>query len=109
MFGLHRHSRLLKFSGFREESTLKATPSGYSIPELGRSGRQYQLCYNLKGVFEGGGLGSTVWRMQEAAFYHRFDVIGGNMLWIVTKGRLDIHRLFGQMTGTGATPENKKF
>ncbi|KAJ0373429.1 hypothetical protein COL26b_008428, partial [Colletotrichum chrysophilum] len=47
--------------------------------------------------------------IRPAAFYHRFDVEGGNALWIVTKGGLDIQDRFKELTGKDARPEDKSF
>jgi len=49
-FGAQSDPRDLRFSGFQEQTMLKTPQPGIEIPELGRSGRQFQLCYNLKGV-----------------------------------------------------------
>ncbi|KAF0331892.1 hypothetical protein GQ607_001012 [Colletotrichum asianum] len=38
-----------------------------------------------------------------------FDVVGGNALWIVTKGGLDIQDRFKELTGKDARPEDKSF
>ncbi|KAK1849034.1 hypothetical protein CCHR01_08372, partial [Colletotrichum chrysophilum] len=47
--------------------------------------------------------------IRPAAFYHGFDVEGGNALWIVTKGGLDIQDRFKELTGKDARPEDKSF
>src|SRR4051812_6406937 len=50
VFGRQSDARDLRFSGFREQ-TLFSNPSLMpSEPGLGRSGVQFQLCYNLKSV-----------------------------------------------------------
>ncbi|KAF2095019.1 hypothetical protein NA57DRAFT_79509 [Rhizodiscina lignyota] len=108
-FGFSGSSRLLKFSSFREHTSLRVPQPGSAIPQLGRSGRQFQLCYNLKGTWQMGVPDDVVWMAQEAAFYHQFDVLSGNMLWIVTKGRLDLHSRIKDWTNVSENPDNRAF
>ncbi|KAH6699840.1 hypothetical protein BKA61DRAFT_582692 [Leptodontidium sp. MPI-SDFR-AT-0119] len=48
VFGSDIHPRDLRFSDFPEQTLLSNTPRGVIAPELGRSGRQFQMCYNIK-------------------------------------------------------------
>jgi hypothetical protein len=113
VFGLQSEARDLRFSSFREQKNLKLQHGSSGIDNLGRSGKHYQLCYNLKGVafkFEDPEDHSkNQWSIRQAAFYHQLDVVGGNALWIVTKGGLDIQQRFKELTGNGARPEDKAF
>jgi hypothetical protein len=113
VFGLQSEARDLRFSSFREQKNLKLQHGSSGIDSLGRSGKHYQLCYNLKGVtfkFEDPKDHSkNQWSIRQAAFYHQLDVVGGNALWIVTKGGLDIQQRFKELTGNGARPEDKAF
>ncbi|KZL78222.1 hypothetical protein CT0861_07799 [Colletotrichum tofieldiae] len=76
----HGRDRELRFSGFRTDKTLVNPISGTAIHELGRSGRRYQLCFNLKTVSlkEQGD-----WKIRQAVFHHQFDVGQGTQLWII--------------------------
>ncbi|KAJ0163381.1 hypothetical protein CTA2_3082 [Colletotrichum tanaceti] len=76
----HGRDRELRFSGFRTDKTLTDPVEGTKIPELGRSVRRYQLCFNLKTVSpkDGGN-----WKIRQAVFHHQFDVVRGTQLWIV--------------------------
>jgi hypothetical protein len=111
VFGAQSDPRDLRFSGFREQTMIKDPPRGLAM--LGRSGRQFQLCYNLKGVTlnknnkENNKL--SEWSIRQAAIHHQFDVVNGTTLWIVTKGRLDIQQRFKQLTGRDGRPEDKSF
>jgi hypothetical protein len=113
VFGQQSELRDLRFSSFREQKTLKTQHVSSGIDSLGRSGRQYQLCYNLKGVTlkfqDPDDPSNNQYSIRQAAFYHKFDVVGGNALWIVTKGGLDIQQRFKELTGNGARPEDKAF
>ena len=50
VFGIQSRPRDLRFSGFHEQTMLSNSRQGQMELDLGRSGRQYQLCYNLKTV-----------------------------------------------------------
>ncbi|KAL8946446.1 MAG: hypothetical protein Q9222_007161 [Ikaeria aurantiellina] len=109
VFGLSKDARELRFSGFREQTMLK-TPSGSMVcSSLGRSGRQFQICYNIKGVtwIEAGR--TAQWSIRQAAFHHQFDVDEGTTLWIVTKGTLDIKDRVQHLTGKDGRPEDRAF
>ncbi|ERF69788.1 hypothetical protein EPUS_07044 [Endocarpon pusillum Z07020] len=113
VFGQQSSSRELRFSGFREQVLLSKPVKGLSMPSLGRSGRQYQLCYNLKSVACLSAADTTLkqkeWSIRQAAFYHQFDVGHGTTLWIVTKGDLEIKERLQEMTGKDGRPEDRAF
>ena len=106
-------ARELRFSGFREQTTLATPLKGSYIPELGRSGRQFQLCYNLKGV-KCLSTPDTItklkeWTIRQAAFHHQFDVVDGTTLWITAKGDLEIKSRVQDMTGKDGRVEDRAF
>lgn len=114
IFGAQEESRDLRFSGFREQTLLRDPPAGVVADELGRSGRQFQLCYNLAGVTNsklhvGAELKYDQWSIRQAAIHHQFDVVHGTTLWIVTKGRKDLQQLFKELTGKDGRSEDKTF
>ena len=78
VFGGQSDAKDLRFSGFREQIRLKAPDSGHSAPELARSGKHFQICYNLKGVQhkkeDAENAKLDEWSVRDAAIYHRFDV-----------------------------------
>ncbi|KAF7531297.1 hypothetical protein G7054_g8991 [Neopestalotiopsis clavispora] len=80
-------NRELRFSGFRSELYLTNPEPGLIMPELGRSGRHFQINYNLKTVafkekIEDSGPVSSLWKIRQAAIHHQFDVGSGVQLWI---------------------------
>lgn len=113
VFGAQSDAADLRFSGFREQTIMKDPPRGPAIPDLGRSGRHFQLCYILKGVTlkrkSDENTKLDEWSIRQAAVYHQFDVVYGTLLWIVTKGRRDIQERFKEMTGKDGRPEDKTF
>jgi hypothetical protein len=112
-FGAQSDPRDLRFSGFQEQTMLKSPQPGIGIPELGRSGRQFQLCYNLKGVTlkksDPENFKLDDWSIRQAAIHHQFDIVHGTTLWIVTKGNKDLQQRFKELTGTDGRPEDKSF
>ena len=113
VFGAQSDAKDLRFSGFREQTMISDPPRAPTIPALGRSGRHFQLCYNLKGVsFKKKNLENiklNEWSIRQAAVYHQFDVVTGKTLWIVTKGRLDIQQRFKELTASTGRPEDRSF
>ncbi|EXJ79745.1 hypothetical protein A1O3_08028 [Capronia epimyces CBS 606.96] len=113
VFGAQSEPRDRRFSGFREQSTLSDPPRGLAIPSLGRSGRQYQLCYNLKSVAlvskDATNPRFHEWSIRPAVIHHQFDIVTGTSLWIVTKGNRDLHERYKELTGNEARPEDRSF
>ncbi|TLD20995.1 hypothetical protein E2P81_ATG08659 [Venturia nashicola] len=110
VFGEYSDQRDLRFSGFREQSLMKEAQSGLVVPELGRSGRQFQLCYNLKSASlvkaDKAAPTTNEWSIRQAAIHHQFDIIYGTTLWIVTKGHLDLQQRFKELTVREGRPED---
>ncbi|RDI79394.1 hypothetical protein Vi05172_g10588 [Venturia inaequalis] len=110
VFGEYSDQRDLRFSGFREQSSMKETQTGLVVPGLRRSGRQFQLCYNLKcaSLIKSNKEApiKNVWSIQQAAIHHQFDVIEGTTLWIITKGHLDLQQRFKELTVRDGRPED---
>jgi hypothetical protein len=83
-----------RFSAFKQQCVISDPPQLQCVDRLPRSGRQYQICYNLCSVWSN----STIveppshnnWYTQQAAFHHQFDIATGHSLWITTKGDLEI-------------------
>ncbi len=89
----------LSLSSFLHQTSLSTPPMTALLSDLGRSGRQFQLCYNLKTVCRDTSF-STLWPGQEwvvheAVFYHQFDVEEGTALWIVAHKNPSIREKFG--------------
>ena len=109
VFGLSKNARELRFSGFREQLSLKTSASNPAIPSLGRSGRSFQLCYNLKGVARISMETPIEWSIRQVAIHHQFDVSEGTALWIITKGDLEIKDRVKALTGKEGRAEDRAF
>jgi hypothetical protein len=113
VFGSQSEPRDLRFSGFREQTALKSPACGPAVPSLGRSGRQIQLSFNLKGVAciypDGNNMQNKYWSLRQAAIHHQFDVELGTTLWIITKGNLELKERIQEITGADGRPEDRSF
>jgi hypothetical protein len=83
------------FSGFRDETHLESPSKELSIPELGRSGQHFQLCYNLKTPKS---KRKGEWTILQAAIHHQFDVKEGTAFWMITQARLDLYHDINRLT-----------
>ena len=76
----------MRFSGFRSEVYLQNPEKGVIIDDLKRSGRRYQLCYNLKTVvlksLDPKDPVAGLWKIRQAAVHHQLDIGSGTQLWI---------------------------
>ena len=114
VFGLSAKPRELRFSCFREQTLLAGSLRHITaVPEMGRSGQQFQLCYNLKAPFCSSGSTSAPkereWSIRQVAVHHQFDTIEGTTLWIIAKGNLELKDLVQNMTGKTGRPEDRAF
>lgn len=113
VFGAQIKARDLRFSGFRHYTSLEKSARILSIPALGRSGRQYQLCYNLKAVACKPTRSTDVleqqWSIRHGSFHHQFDIVEGTALWIVAQGHLTIKERIVDMTSSRGRPEDRAF
>lgn len=85
-FGRQEHQQDSHFSGFRHDNSLNPLDRGLSVRELGRSGREIRLCYNLHSVEKSSVQAYLPWSIRQTAVYHSFDVETGRSLWINVKG-----------------------
>lgn len=113
VFGTQDEPRDLRFSSFREQTLISKPARGPAVPCLGRSGRQFQLCYNLKASNctspAGTKLQSKEWSIRQAAIHHQFDVETGTSLWIVTKGDKEIKDRIEELNGPDGRADEKNF
>ncbi|XTI86036.1 hypothetical protein V2W45_1306373 [Cenococcum geophilum] len=121
IFGQQDDARELRFSGFRYQifwSSRRVTinPGGPCVSELGRSGRYFQISYNLKTVIDAAEFKKPPpspeeqeWSIRQAAFHHQFDVETGVTLWITTSGHDDIQKRVQELTGPRGRPEDHSF
>jgi hypothetical protein len=112
LFGRRCSPHDIRYSGF--SSTILGAPiTGQDVPELGRSGQQYQMCYNLKTIdclsTPGTDLKLQEWSIRQAAMCHQFDVKYGTTLWMLTKGGLELKERIQDLTGKDGRIEDRSF
>ncbi|KAK8038982.1 hypothetical protein PG993_007393 [Apiospora rasikravindrae] len=94
LFGEKSQPNDLIFSGFSAQPIMTKPVSGRAVDGLGRSGKQYQLCYNLKcanmKMKHPTDFTSDEWSIHQAVIHHQFDVVGGETLWLVVKRGMDL-------------------
>jgi hypothetical protein len=103
--GKQEYARDFHFSGLREESRLGAKQRGLNIPELGRSGNEIRLCYNLRSVERSEGQLDLRWSIRQSAVYHSFDLKSGKSLWINVK---DNKLIYNRMLEASILPSISK-
>ena len=109
VFGVQEKPRDIRFGGFRSSTSLEQAQTSLAIPFLGRSGRTFRLCYNLKAPERNlSDLGK--WSIRQAAIFHHFDVETGTALWLLTKGELEpLRSRINYLTGPKGRPEDRSF
>lgn len=74
-----QHRTRLSDNGFKKSSR------GLAVPDLGWSGRDLQLCYNLK-CAERSSQGDWPWSIRDCVVDHSFDVEFVRITWVIFKG-----------------------
>ncbi|KAK3985065.1 hypothetical protein QBC44DRAFT_251306 [Cladorrhinum sp. PSN332] len=97
---------ITRFTGFRARKDLEAPPPMLVMEGLKRSGQQFEVVYNLKGVTM---IRQNEWVIRNAVFYHRFDLITARAVWIVTKAGLDILGRYKDLTSAIGRQEDRSF
>jgi hypothetical protein len=104
VFQRHEKPRHIRFSSFRDQDLVSSNqPNLMELLKLGRSGRQYQICYNLKSVeqFE------NKWSVRQAAAHHQFDFKNGNTLWMFAQGHWDLQGQLNAMISPTWVPGDR--
>lgn len=113
VYGTRDEDRELRFTGFRTRTTLQNPIRGCTIPDLQRSGRQHEICYNLKAVAvkESGKSQHprNRWKIRQAAVYHRFDLGSGTALWIIGDPRETVKDDLKDVLPAGPVPNEFNF
>lgn len=105
----------LRFSGFKERlllSPVSTGPRGLNLPQLGLSGRSFQICFNLKSVSLKKSVGVRErwqWSARQAVFHHQFDTGHGTSLWIMTSARDDIQKRIQELVGENGDEGDRSF
>ena len=108
-FGNRQYAQDFSFSGFKHEDQFSDVDCGLKIPELGWSGRDFQLCYNLKSAEPSTGQPEWPWSIRQSALYHSFDLETGRTTWIIMKGDQLLKKRIKLATGSRGLSETSLF
>ncbi|KAE9381938.1 hypothetical protein N431DRAFT_360451, partial [Stipitochalara longipes BDJ] len=103
-FGKQDYPKDFHFSGLYNETHLSDDQPSLSLPDLGRSGTGFQMCYNLKSVESSSSQPQFPWSMRQLAVYHSFDVVSGKSFWTMIKGDALIKRRIKAATDPRSYP-----
>lgn len=106
-FGKQQYTQDFQFSGFRCEDRLSTDEKGLELPQLGRSGRDLRMCYNLKSVEHSKGQKEWPWSIRQTAAYHSFDIETGKAFWVIIKGDLLMKKRIEAVTKSGGSQAPK--
>ena len=84
-FGFQSNAQDPYYSGFFQRTRLSPSGLTFIVPELGWSGQEIQICYNLKSA-EKSGSDPTDWSIRPCAVHHTFDIGNTRANWLVIKG-----------------------
>ena len=105
-FGKQEYNDDFQFSGFRSDDRLAINDRGLDLPDIGRSGRDIRMCYNLKSVEQSEGQKQWPWSIRQTALYHSFDTETGHAFWIFIKGDQLMRRRIEAATNHGKPRSN---
>ena len=108
-FGKQYYAQDFNFSGFQYENYLTESNRGLGIPELGWSGRDIRMCYNLKSVEPSESDPDWPWSVRQTAVHHAFDVDNGRSTWIIIKGNQLMKKRIKLSTESPSLPELSSF
>ncbi|KIW02925.1 uncharacterized protein PV09_05971 [Verruconis gallopava] len=115
-FGFQIQQKNLHFTGFCEYISVGGPTSPVADASLGRSGKFFQLCYNLKSTGvdtvrpqETDDLKSKARSFRQVAVHHQFDLENGNSFWILTHGHWDVMKEAADLLGSKGKAEDKDF
>jgi hypothetical protein len=127
VFGQEDRPRNLHYSDFRKQLALEQSVQGLYLPDMRRSGKGYQMCYNLKSVgtdedklnsmesdpekrkYLPGEKKITTRVFRQVAVHHQMDTENGTALWIFTHGRWDVAKRVGTFVGDNGRPEDRDY
>lgn len=85
-FGKQDIPRDFRFSSFKRVAHQSKTPGVWDVPQLGRSGQGYHICYNMKSVERKSSNAHMPWSLEQTVVYHSYDTLTGQAFWIILKG-----------------------
>jgi len=93
-YGRRKNEQDFSACAFRAEARLSQKHPSLPLSELGRSGRQFELCYTLRTIED-----PKQWTMRQTATYHSFDVVTGRAFWLIIKANGIVRERIQEATG----------
>lgn len=100
-FGKREHAEDFYFGALKIDDRSSIPPSAVKIQELGRSGRQYQLCYNLRCVEPYNADDEWPWSIRQCSIFHSFDIENGRTVWLTIKGNQRVRKRIEEAVNSG--------
>lgn len=107
-FGKQEHPEDPFYSNFEERTRLDSTVRGKVIPELGWSGFDTSVCYNIRSI-ERSDKQSWPWSIRQCAIHHLFDIQSGRSTWVVVKGNNLMESRLQSATGERGPPATRNY
>ena len=108
-FGQQARAQDFHYSCFRQRTRLSSSRQGLKIIELGWSGRDFQVCYNIKSVESSSSQTPWPWSIRHCAISHSFDVENIRPTWIIVKGDRLIEKRIHAATSDRGPPQFRNF
>jgi hypothetical protein len=116
VFGFQIRQRDLHFTRFYEDMSFEMPNPGLVSSDLKRSGKFFQMCYNLKSVGidevkkdDFGGDNFKARSFRQVVIHHSFDISNGRALWVLTHGNWDVMRAANKLINSGGRPQDKDY
>ena len=107
-FGQQEHPEDPFYSNFEERTRLDSTERGKQIQELGWSGFDISVCYNIRSI-EKSDKQKWPWSVRQCAIHHLFDVQSGRSTWVVVKGNDLMESRLQSATGERGPPATRNY
>lgn len=107
-FGQQEHPEDPFYSNFEERTRLDSTERGKRVPELGWSGFDISVCYNIRSI-ERSDKQIWPWSIRQCAIHHSFDVERGRSTWVVVKGNNLMESRLQSATGERGPPATRNY
>lgn len=104
-FGHQEYAKDFYFSAFRKDERFTDPNRISPISDVGRSGLDFGLYYNLRSVERTPNPPDWQWSIRQTAAYHSFDLDTGKTVWILVKGKKNMQTRFQKATKPGHASE----
>ena len=108
-FGRQGVAQDFHHTAFRQRTRLSERQRGLCIRELGWSGRDLWICYNLKCVESTGSIHRPTWSIRHFAVSHTFDVEEIRQNWIMIKADQLLQKRLTTATGDRGLSDLRSF